>query len=137
MYFTLLFWILILLEVYDFVYITMATRLFADCVRFSLLKYLFEDSQSLILLTPEILAIIIFNNFSQIKHFIIWLTHTTELYNYRCDSIIKDAGTFLPCGYFSSMHTSLILTGFINYRWGGILTVPGRFSQLDSSILWE
>lgn len=33
--------------------------------------FCFGDSQSLILLAPEILAIIIFNNFSQIKHFII------------------------------------------------------------------
>jgi hypothetical protein len=59
-------------------------------------------------------------------------TTSTSRTRLPIDSIINDAGKCLPCGYFSSIHTSLILTGFINYRWDGILTVPGRFSQLDS-----
>jgi hypothetical protein len=71
------------------------------------------------------------NNALQLKMLLIGIMRT----RLPIDSIINDAGKFLPCGYFSSMHTSLILTGFINYRRGGILTVPGRFSQLDSSIL--
>jgi hypothetical protein len=50
-------------------------------------------------------------------------TTSTSRTRLPIDSIINDAGKFLPCEYFSSMHTSLILTGFINYRRGGILTV--------------